>query len=246
MKKNRHLISKYLSRELDSVQSAGFEEALRTSPALRQEINLYKEVDRALADTEVLDLRSQLNAMHEPMLQEILVNTRRSDRQYARYVAAAAAIAVIIGIGVLGFLRNQDSIVGRFYHPYAMTMVTRSSNMDIDLILREALIRYDNHKYREAVILFEKVLDSDPEMIPANLYAGISYFEIKEYSNAEKSLDRVIKHNDNLYIEQAEWYMGFCYLMTGRKEKAIHQFRKIADGKGYYNDKAKKILNRLK
>jgi len=246
MKTNRHLISKYLLGELDSVQSADFEKVLVSDSAIRQEVNLYQEVDKAIADTDVLELRSQLNALHEPMLQELSGYASRSGKKYGRYAAAAATIAVIIGIGVLGFLKNQDSLVSKFYHPYTMTMVTRSADLDVDMVLREALLRYDNKKYRDAVILFEKVIESDPEMISANLYAGISYFEIKEYSNAEISLDKVIRHNDNLYIEQAEWYMGFCYLMTDRKDKAIMQFTKIAESNSYYSQKAKKILKKLK
>jgi len=209
-------------------------------------MDLFKEVDQVLADSEVLDLRSQLNTLHEPVLQEISRSTGKTRKHVAGYAAAAAGIAILIGIGVLGILKNTDHIIKKYYHPYTMTMTTRSADMDIDFVLREALMRYDNQEYREAVILFERVLNSDPEMISASLYAGISYFEIKEYSHAENSFNKVIEHNDNLYIEQAEWYMGFCYLMTDRKEKAIKQFAKIIDGQGYYSDKAKSILRRLK
>jgi len=236
----------YLSGELDTVQGKEFEAALLTNPVLRREMNLYKEVDQALADSEVLELRSQLNALHEPMLQEIEANRTKTGKHILRYSAAAATIAVLLGIGFLSLLKNPDNIIRKFYNPYAMTMVTRSADMNVDLILREALSKYDSKQYREAVILFEKVIKSDPEMISANLYAGISYFEIKEYSHAELNFNKIIKHDDNLFIEQAEWYMGFCYLMTGRKEEAIKQFGKIVRNKGYYSDKAKDILKKLK
>jgi len=246
MKKDRHFISKYLAGELDSVQAGGFEEALFSNPALRREMNLYKEVDQALADSDVLDLRLQLNSMHEPVIQELSQGAGKANKRVVRYAAAAASIAILLGFSILGILQNPDSLIKKFYSPYPMGMVTRSANINIDQILMEAMMRYDNQEYREAVILFEKVLANDPEMISTNLYAGISYLEIMEYSHAEKSLNKVIDHRDNLYIEQAEWYIGFCYLMTERKKEAVKQFSRIAEEKGFYSDKAKNILKKLK
>ena len=70
--------------------------------------------------------------------------------------------------------------------------------------------------------------------------------EIEEYNNAGISFNKVISQNDNLYIEQAEWYLGMVYLFTNEKEKARIQFRKIKNGEGYYRDEAAKILRKLK
>jgi len=246
MKKDRHFISKYLAGELDSAQAGRFEEALLSDSALRREMDLYKEVDQALADSDVLDLRAQLNTMHEPVLRELTQGSGKANKRVVRYAAVAASLAILLGIGILSMLQNPDSVIRKFYSPYAMTLVTRSADINIDQLLVEAMIRYDNQQYREAVILFEKVLASDPEMVSTNLFAGISYIEIMEYQHAEKSLNKVINHRDNLYIEQAEWYIGFCYLLTERKEKAIRQFSRIANDNGYYSDKARHILKKLK
>ena len=246
MKKDRHFISKYLAGELDSVQTGRFEGALLSDSALQREMNLYKEVDQSLTDSDVLDLRAQLNAMHEPVLQELTQGSRKTNKRVVRYAAVAASIAVLLGIGFLSMLQNPGSITRKFYSPYAMTLVTRSADINVDQLLVEAMIRYDNQQYRDAVILFEKVLASDPEMVSTNLFAGISYIEIMEYKHAEKSLNKVINHRDNLYIEQAEWYIGFCYLMTERREKAIRHFTGIANDNGFYSDKAKHILKKLK
>ena len=83
-------------------------------------------------------------------------------------------------------------------------------------------------------------------MIASYLYSGISYFEIEKYKEAGQSFQKVIEHDDNLYIEQAEWYIGFVYLMRDEKDKARKQFQKIADSQGYYQDEAEKILKRIK
>ena len=245
MDKNRHLISKYLGGELDPESAFRFEETLMSDEELREELRLYERVDEAVADTELLNLRAQLNAMHDPVMQEFDRRSAKTYKRVMRYAATAASVAVILGFSIFLLLRD-GSITGRFYSPYDISMVTRSADMNIDQTLREAMLKYENHQYREAVILFERVITAEPEMLSNFLYSGISYFEIKEYKRAENSLQKVIDHNDNLYIEQAEWYIGFCYLMTDRKEKAYKQFRKIADEKGYYSKNAKRIIKRLK
>lgn len=233
---------------MDPVQAADFEKALLNDSSLRCEMNLYQEVDKALADSEILALRSQLNTIHEPVLQEI-DGIGQQRKRVLGYSISAASIVMFIGIGIFGlfnlFSLDSDKIIDKFYFPYEMSSVHRSATLSIDQILQDALIKYDNKEYKDAVILFEKVLDAEPEMISAHLYSGISYFEIKEFNNAEASFKKVIDHNDNLYIEQAEWYIGFCYLMTGKKDKALDQFAKIASGNGYFNEKAKRILKKL-
>ncbi len=71
MDKNRHLISKYLEGELDSGEVARFEEALLEDHELREELELYREVDEALADTEVMELRAQLDELHEELVPQL-------------------------------------------------------------------------------------------------------------------------------------------------------------------------------
>ena len=62
MKRDRHTLQKYLDNELSERELARFEQELNASPELLVDIDLYKEVDEAVADTEVLDFRDQLTA----------------------------------------------------------------------------------------------------------------------------------------------------------------------------------------
>jgi tetratricopeptide (TPR) repeat protein len=248
MDKNKHLISRYLGGELDPLSTARFEETLKNDPALRAEMELYKEVEHALADTEILRFRSRLKELHEELMPEIEKLTARTPRRLIR-VAVAAGFLLVIGLGTFSILRmgtGSQRLLDKFYRPYDMTMVNRSGNSDMNAIMNMALIHYHNKEYRDAVILFEQLLEKDPSQMATRLYSGISYFEIKEFQKASNSFNQVIQHNDNLYIEQAEWYLGFCFIMRDEKQKAIRQFQKIADGSGYYSDKAKQIVRKLK
>ena len=79
----------------------------------------------------------------------------------------------------------------------------------------------------------------------AYLYAGISLMETNNFSEAKKSFQTIINNNDIYYIQQAEWYLGLCYLKAGKTKKAKKQFRKIVSCQGFYENKAKEILNKL-
>lgn len=248
MDKNRHLISKYLEGEMDPIEASGFEETLENNPELKEEVDLYREVDSAIADTEVLELRAQLDEIHEELSPELEKLSRKSSKRVLRY-AVAASIAVIISLGTysLFFKKvNNNKIVSEFYKPYDVTLVNRSANDHIAPEMREALYYYENHEYSKAVTLFDKILEMKPEMTASNFYSGISYMELGEYSKAKSSFNAVINHNDNLYIEQSQWYLGMVYVLTDELDKARVQFMKIKKADGFYRDEAAVILRKLR
>jgi len=247
MNKSKHLISKYLGGELDPLSAARFEAEIDKDPALRQQLELYREVDEALADTEVMELRMQLQKLHTHKLPDPDFSPKKRFKKLAR-VAAAASLILAIGLSAVNLLwqNNTQSILKKYYVPYEMTATNRSSGSDTDRALRDALEKYQNQQYREAVVLFEKVLEANPNQMATQLYSGISNFEIAEYQKARTSFSKVIEHNDNLYIEQANWYLGFCYLKMGEKDKAVKQFTEISKSDSFYSDKAKSILKKLR
>ena len=247
MNKNQHLISRYLGGELDATEAARFEEDLRRDPELRSDLELYREVDEALADTEIIDFRMQLDEMHTRFAPELYAPDRRRLKVFSQ-IAATVAVLVVAGFASISLLNrgSSGSVADRFYKPYELTSVNRSSSDGAERTLQQALEKYQNRDYRAAVELFQIVLTKDPEQMGTMLYNGISYYELAEYTKAGNSFNAVIEQNDNLYIDQAKWYLGFCYLKTEDKEKAIKQFKEIAESKSSYSQKAKAILKKLR
>ncbi len=76
--------------------------------------------------------------------------------------------------------------------------------------------------------------------------SGVSNMELSQYKMASGSFKKVLDHNDNLFIEDAQWYLGFCYLKTENTNKAIDQFTKIAISTSSRKEKARKILKKIK
>lgn len=53
-------IDRYLTGELDEEELAGFYQELKFNPGLESDVLLYQETDQALAETDIMDLRSTL------------------------------------------------------------------------------------------------------------------------------------------------------------------------------------------
>jgi hypothetical protein len=56
----------------------------------------------------------------------------------------------------------------------------------------------------------------------------------------------VVEHQDNLYVEKAEWYLGLCYLALNENERARRKFAVLASGNSDKADEAKKLLRKIK
>ena len=162
--------------------------------------------------------------------------------------AAIASLAILLSLGVLlkvqhNKLSNQQ-IYQKHFEPYEVTMVYRSAESDV--LLKQAVAAYDAQNYTTAIGLFEQLMGSYPNEMEYQLSLGISYMETEQYTKADNKFQGIIDHNDNLYIEPAEWYLGFCYLHTGQNIVARKHFKEIAKSNSSFNKKAKNILRKIK
>jgi len=110
----------------------------------------------------------------------------------------------------------------------------------------EAIIKFQEKDFASASVLFKSILDKDNSNIAVWFYYGISNIETKNYDNSIKAFNTIIKQNDNLYIEHAEWFLGLCYLKNNQKDKAIDQFVVVASNPdNFHRQEAKNILEKL-
>jgi tetratricopeptide (TPR) repeat protein len=250
MKRDRHILQKYLDNELSEKELTRFEQELNASPELLVDLDLYKEVDEAIADTEVLDFRAQLTDLRE--------ETRRSETgkrvfRFTRpwHYAASAALALLVAIGlatVLGRPLSNNDLFAKYMKPYELVLTNRSvDNESTQLWMNKAQEQFINGDFEAAIGSFEEVLEINSNKMEAHFYMGESYMEIKQYQEASESFNRVIEHNDNLYIQKAEWYLAGCLLAMDQTDLARRTFASIASSSNhYYRDDAAKILKRMK
>jgi len=124
--------------------------------------------------------------------------------------------------------------------------VYREAGTAADLLFLKAMETYQNREFDRAIELFEEVLAQDVSRMDANLMSGISKIETERYGDAATNFRRIIDHRDNMFLDQAEWYLALSYLMTDETEKATALFEQIAGEEGTYRKEARKILRKIR
>ncbi|MGE5393212.1 MAG: tetratricopeptide repeat protein [Candidatus Saccharibacteria bacterium] len=242
-------IEGYLYNELSEQQLALFEDELIHNKHLYSEVDLVKGIDQAIQENDIMQLRNNLMNIAEEN------NNKKQKEQsitgrlwYRRTAISVAAACIILLLGVTGIMRytSDDNIYRTYYSRYETAGISRSSSSISDETFAKALQKYNKEDYESALKLLQEVLSKDQNNVAGHFYSAVSLQELGRYNNAIKEYEIVVADKDNLFMEQAQWYIGLCYLQTNDEKKAIQQFKKIADGKGYYQEKAVAILRKMK
>ena len=250
MKYYNKLIDSYIGGELDTDEMHFFEQTMDSDPHLKKEYLLYRDIDQAILEEDVMMLRGTLetiyNELEEP---EIKLLPSRIPKRKIYY--AAASIALLMATGGIAYQYSKpgldnNAIYYKYFSPYEVSVTYRSGNEEIDRILLNAMEKYENQDYEKAVQLFEKVLEKRSTDIAASLYSGISLMETDKYQKASKSFQTIITHNNNLFIEQAKWYLAMCYIKTSNTEKAKIILNELVTNNSFYKKPARKVLKELK
>lgn len=250
MSKYQNYIQPFLDGELSREELDWINKELENNAVLAEDIKLYREVDNSIREDDVLDLRDQLNIIHNNLGDEVKNPKKPARYRKAISYAAIASVAVLVSVGVMYKLQNRklsnQEIFEKYYEPYEVTMVYRSAETSSSEILQKAAQFYEAGMYMDAIELYEEALMKEPDDMESTLYSGISYLETDQYVKADKSFSTILDHNDNLYMEQAEWCLGFCYLMTQDLAAARKQFYNIAISNSSYKEDALDVLKKMK
>jgi len=250
MKRDRHILQKYLDNELSDSELTRFEQELNASPELLVDLDLYKEVDEAIADTEVLDFRAQLSDLREETRH---TETNRRVFRFTRpwHYAASAALALLVAIGlatVLGKPLSNSDLFARYMKPYELVLTNRALEADaIKVNMNKAEIAYMNGNFEEAIMWYDEVLEVSNEKIEAEFGIGVSSMNLEQFVDASESFEKVVAHDDNLFIQKAQWFQAGCLLAMDESVRARRQLMQIAeDANHFYRKDAEKVLRRMK
>jgi tetratricopeptide (TPR) repeat protein len=243
-------VERYLSEKMEQEELNWFNDEMKVNPSLSEEVQMQKDIGKAILNEETLAFRAQINSMFDRSEAPKPAKVRQTFMipHVVRVAVASVAVLIMLGSGIYMFTHRSipvDKLFETYYEPYEGLMNVRSSNSQMADVLVMAMQKYEEKSFESALLLFETVLASDSENITSRFYSGISYLETDRYSVAEKSFTGVINHDDNLFIEHAEWYLGLCYLKTGEQELAKKMFAAIADSRGHYSKPARRLLRNL-
>lgn len=243
-------IEGYINNELSEKELASFEAELFSNQALAAEIELARNIDLAIKENDIMQLRGNLQGIAGAISAADQAEQSFAGRfrpRKALIVAVAASLAILLGItGLLSKQSSQGDLYRKYHSAYETPGVVRSASMASSQTLAMALQKFDNRDYEQAIGLLQKVISDDQKNMAGHFYAGAALQETGKYRQAINKYETVIVDNDNLFTEQAEWYIALCYLRTNENKKAYIQFDKIAKKEGFYQFKAKALVRKMK
>ncbi len=243
-------IDAFIEGESDSEAYAEFVEEMNESQGLRDEVNLIKEVNSALSESDIVNLRSNLQHLsHEIYQQETksFLAVSPALRNLKKLGTVAAFLLVVFGFSL--FFRLNDPSVKDIYDqvydsPRALSAF-RSASSHANDYLSEGIALYNQGDYPAALHSFGKT-DREGAINPvAAFFSGASYQNLEQLGKAVTEYDKVILHKQNLFVEQAEWYRALSLLGSGDFDKAEGQLSSIVVRKGFYSRNARELLATL-
>ncbi len=243
-------IDRYLSNDMSHDEVLLFKDKLKSDSNIRSDYRLMCEVDNAIMEDDIMDMRSMLGGIYAENFKTTekkkIINIFSNSKLY--YAAASLALLITTG-GLLYNNYNKQSstsaIFDEYYKPYESTSAFRSGDIKTDALLFNAMHKYQQEDYSGALSMFEEILSKNGKDLTANLYSGISYLETEEYKNATNSFQSIVANNDNLFVEQAKWYLAMCYVKTDSVHKAEVLFNELIKSDSYYKDDSEEIIKLL-
>lgn len=239
--RNKELIEKYLSQEMNTQEMKRFESLLKQNQVLAEEFKLQFEIFEAIKDTGKIKLRHTLNEVHQSRTKIWMLpvfNTK------IRSIAAILIVALVAGgFLVTNYLTNgvsDKALYSQYFNPEEALLAVRSIDGS-EAPIEAGMKYYQEKNYNEAI---ESFLD-EPGNLLGKLYSGFSLMQLERYDEAEGLFNDVINDNDNLLIDQAEWNLGLCYMISGKTDAAKELFTKISTGNTVYNIKALELLTKM-
>jgi hypothetical protein len=230
---------------MDEAEKLWFRKELEGNKILRDEVAIRKKADMVLKNHDSIQLRLKLAEIEK---KRATARAKNPGKNSTWKYAAVITVFVLIGSVVLlvsGKMTN-DELIEKYYKPYEGATALRSQQAILNEDYSRGLEFYNIHDYRNAALYFGKVVSSDRKYIESTMYYGVSKYEEKNYPEAVQKFKIVTDDRNNMYMEDAQWYLALCYLQTNEREMAVSQLNLIKSSESIYSKPARKILRKMK
>jgi hypothetical protein len=244
-------LDEFISGEASSGNTEFIAGELDENDDVRAELSLLREVNMAIGEHDVHELRNMLQVMRNELpvrKEKSLLASNTSQPGTRRFGIVAAIMVIMLGISVLIKYSVDTPAVLESYlgeTPMAITSF-RTAAPEMNSFLIKGFQLYNQGDFKGALTSFREVLEVESLNPAAWFYTGAALQGQKDYGNAITAYEKVISHQDNIFTEQAEWYLGLCYLNTEQPDKARMIFEAIVNKEGFYDEKAAFVLKKLR
>ncbi len=246
MDKKIELIEKYLMGEMSIKEQIEFEESMRKDAELMKEFLFRKDINEAIGEEDVIDLRNKLEDIGDS-----IDFTKKKNFPIYTYSSVAAVLILLIVLASKYFnpfnKMEHKEIYETYYQIYPSINENRSLNdSELDQNIFYAFNYYEENKYDRAAEYFKKVFEEDQTNILCQFYLAVSLIEVGEIDEAEEYLVDLTLKQSHLFWEQSHWYLALIYIKKGKIDTAKSFLNKIVNENMANKSEAKLILRSIK
>ena len=238
---NRFL-ERYLEGKMQSAEKKWFEAEVEGNPGLKKELDLRRKISGHIENQDAIAFRQGLISA-EARHRKARAQRKATSKHVIQYAAVFAGLIIIASLGLFTLNNTSDADIASKYSPeYVPLSVSRTSTAMIDEAYSMATEYYNSGNYTEAIKWFNRIVDADMQV---EFLKGSSHMQISQYNEAIGSFSKVVEDNDNLFIEDARFYLAVCYLQTGEKESSRHLLEAITRSENRHKKDARKLLKKI-
>jgi TolA-binding protein len=242
--KRFELIEAYIHNELSNDDQELFDTLMRTDEDFKEDVEIQQQLAAELNKPDRLQFRAALQ--HAESIHRL--ETQISRFTLPRWVRYAAAI-IIIGAVSSPLLYNMyktspKNLYEVYYESYESSSVNRGGMETTDF--DRAMEAFDEEDFDVANNLFTTFLTENPENQAAAFYKGMCLMELEDAEGSVHYFERLILDANNLFVEQAQWYVSLAYLKLNTPDKAVPYIEELSAYPNPYREKALKLLDKLK
>jgi tetratricopeptide (TPR) repeat protein len=248
---NLDYIESYFTNEPDTARTREFEKRIESDPAFAEEVAFYlsalnvsRESSRSEKKQHLRELyqKNQASGATFPGNHSGTTNVRK----LIYYIAAAAVIAgIVFGTDIFSNSTSPQKLASQYekenLQKLGVTMSGRTDSIQYGLRL------YNEGEPAEALVQFEKIIQSDSSNFTAKTYAGISALKLKEYDKALAWFKELETYN-GLYANPALLYQALTLMernQSGDEAKAKQLLQKIVQNNLEGKETAQKWLKKI-
>lgn len=241
--KKEELLHKYFLDKLSTEESERFYALLETDSAFKAQFEFEKSVRRVIRAEERTALKAKLQGLEQDIQQPV-----QRKWFYRTSWRIAASVVILIAVSLYYYTSNVTADMERLYtlnyekYPNTVYSITRGDNQD-DSTEKMAFVAYETSDYAGAIALFTQ-LREEKQAGYIDFYLAQSYLGEGQLENAIAFFKRISAHTAD-FAEEARWYLALAYLKNEDKERAVQQLKAIVSEKGYKQQEASTLLEKL-
>jgi hypothetical protein len=223
----------------------------RSSGALPEELDtvrLGREIDQALLEEDVIELREKLTTIGNRVTGKTLVVNSR--RKVLTTITSIAAVLTFLITGTAVLMQNSDitgtkNITSAFEN-YEGIGVPRGLVESANITVDAAVHLYNENQYSLAGPLFDGILAMDDSDEVIKVYAGHCALQNDDPDKGIRYLADISA--DAPTFINAQWYLAGCYIRKNQPAVALAIIEKLSENERIdrYDYPIKKLLKQLR